>query len=124
VYDAEPIGPPQPRYLNAVLELDTSLTPAALHALLRQVELAAGRRRGPRWGPRALDLDLLLYEGLTLRTPALTVPHPAIAARRFVLAPLAELCPDLAVPGTGATVAGLLTAAPPLDLSLAGPYPR
>jgi 2-amino-4-hydroxy-6-hydroxymethyldihydropteridine diphosphokinase len=124
VYDAEPIGPPQPRYLNAVLELDTSLTPAALHALLRQVELAAGRRRGPRWGPRALDLDLLLYEGLTLRTPALTVPHPAIAARRFVLAPLAELCPELAVPGTGATVAGLLTAAPPLDLSLAGPYPR
>lgn len=124
VYDSEPVGPPQPRYLNAVLELDTSLPPAALHALLRRVELDGGRRRGPRWGPRPLDLDLLLYEGLALRTPSLTVPHPAIAQRRFVLAPLAELCPDREVPGTGATVAALLAAAPPLDLSLAGPYPR
>ena len=124
VWDSEPIGPPQPRYLNAVLELDTALTPPALLALLRRVELEGGRRRGPRWGPRALDLDLLLYEGRILRTPTLTVPHPAIARRRFVLEPLAELCPRAAVPGTGATVAELLAAAPPLHLSLAGPYPR
>src|SRR5512142_1205290 len=61
VWDAEPVGPPQPRYLNAVLELETSLTPKALHAVLQLVERGAGRRRGARWSARTLDLDLLLY---------------------------------------------------------------
>jgi 2-amino-4-hydroxy-6-hydroxymethyldihydropteridine diphosphokinase len=123
VYDTEPLGPPQPRYLNAVLELETSLTARRLHDLLAAAERAAGRRPGPRWGARTLDLDLLLYGDLILETPGLVVPHPGIASRRFVLAPLAELCPERAVPGTGATVAQLLAAAPPLEIALAGRYP-
>ncbi len=67
--------------------------------------------------------DLLLYEDLVLRTPSLTLPHPGLLSRRFVLAPLAELCPDRIVPGTGATVAELLRSAPPNDMSSAGLYP-
>ncbi len=123
VWDSAPVGPPQPRYLNAVLELETELPPRELLAALRQVERAAGRERRVRWGARTLDLDLLLYADLALEAPGLTVPHPAIASRRFVLAPLAELCPGRVVPGTGATVAQLLAAAPPLDLRPVGGYP-
>jgi 2-amino-4-hydroxy-6-hydroxymethyldihydropteridine diphosphokinase len=123
VWDSAPVGPPQPRYLNAVLELETGLPPRELLAALREVERAAGRERRRRWGPRTLDLDLLLYADLVLEVVGLTVPHPAIASRRFVLAPLAELCPDRVVPGTGATVAELLASAPPLDLRPVGGYP-
>jgi len=123
VYDTEPVGPPQPRYLNAVLELDTGLTPQGLHALLQLVELGAGRLRGRRWSARTLDLDLLLFENQTIHTSTLIVPHTGLVARRFVLAPLAELCPERIVPGTGASVAALLAAAPPLALSRAGLYP-
>jgi 2-amino-4-hydroxy-6-hydroxymethyldihydropteridine diphosphokinase len=123
VWDSAPVGPPQPRYLNAVLELETELPPRELLAALRQVERAAGRERRVRWGARTLDLDLLLYADLALEAAGLTVPHPAIASRRFVLAPLAELCPGRVVPGTGATVAQLLAAAPPLDLRPVGGYP-
>lgn len=123
VWDAAPLGPPQPRYLNAVLELETGLPPRELLAALQRVERAAGRERRLRWGPRTLDLDLLLYADRSLHSPGLTVPHPGIASRRFVLAPLAELCPDLVVPGAGATVAELLGAAPPLDLRPVGGYP-
>jgi len=125
VWDTEPVGPPQPRYLNAVLELETARTPGSLHAVLQEAERAAGRRRGPevRWGARALDLDLLIHGQAVLSTPALTVPHPRLAQRRFVLLPLAEVCPGLVVPGSASTVAELLEAAPPLDLRLAGLYP-
>ncbi len=123
VWDAAPIGPPQPRYLNAVLELETSLTPKALHALLQLTERGAGRRRGARWSARTLDLDLLLYGDAVIESRSLVVPHPGIVSRRFVLAPLAELCPERVIPGTGASVAQLLAAAPPLDLSPAGRYP-
>lgn len=123
VWDSAPVGPPQPRYLNAVLELETGLPPRQLLAALREVERAAGRERRLRWGPRTLDLDLLLYADLVLQVVGLTVPHPAIASRRFVLAPLAELGPDRPVPGTGATVAQLLASAPPLDLRPVGGYP-
>jgi 2-amino-4-hydroxy-6-hydroxymethyldihydropteridine diphosphokinase len=123
VYDAEPVGPPQPRYLNAVLELETALPPEALLARLAEVEASAGRRRDVRWGARTLDLDLLLQGELVVAGPDLIVPHPRLAARRFALAPLAELCPERVVPGTGATVAALLAAAPPLHLSRAGLYP-
>ena len=123
VYDTEPLGPSQPRYLNAVLELETTLGAEALLAALFAVERTALRRRDVRWGARTLDLDLLLYEDLVLRTPSLTLPHPGLISRRFVLAPLAELCPARAVPGTGATVAELLRASPASDVSTAGLYP-
>jgi 2-amino-4-hydroxy-6-hydroxymethyldihydropteridine diphosphokinase len=123
VWDAAPVGPPQPRYLNAVLELETTRTPAALLALLRQVEQAAGRTRDVHWGARTLDLDLLLYGHLTVREPGLTVPHPGMESRRFVLAPLAELHPQLLVPGTGLRVWRLLEESPELDLEPVGAYP-
>lgn len=124
VYDAAPIGPPQPRYLNAVLDLDTELPALELLDLLQQVETAGGRVRSPeRWGPRTLDLDLLLFGDEVVRVPRLVVPHPGLAVRRFVLAPLAELCPDRVVPGTGRSVAQLLALVPPEDVRAAGLYP-
>lgn len=123
VWDTEPVGPPQPRYLNAALELETTRTPASLLAVLQEIERAAGRRREVRWGARTLDLDLLLVGDLVVRAPGLDLPHPRIADRRFVLAPLAELVPEFRIPGTDRTVAALLEEAPPLDLAPAGAYP-
>jgi 2-amino-4-hydroxy-6-hydroxymethyldihydropteridine diphosphokinase len=123
VWDAAPLGPPQPRYLNAVLELETTRTPSSLLALLRAAEAAAGRTRDVHWGARTLDLDLLLVGDLLVREPGLTVPHPELARRRFVLAPLAELHPELVVPGLGVSVGRLLEEAPELDLSPVGGYP-
>jgi 2-amino-4-hydroxy-6-hydroxymethyldihydropteridine diphosphokinase len=123
VWDAAPIGPPQPRYLNAVLELETTRTPRSLLGLLREVEQAAGRTRDVHWGARTLDLDLLLHGDLLVREPGLTVPHPGMAGRRFVLAPLAELRPEIPVPGADASVGRLLEEAPELDLSPVGGYP-
>ncbi len=76
-----------------------------------------------RWSARTLDLDLLLYGDEVIRRPRLVVPHPGLVVRRFVLAPLAELCPDRVVPGTGRTVAQLLALVPPEDLAPAGLYP-
>ncbi len=124
VWDAAPLGPPQPRYLNAVLELETDLPPLDLLDALQRVEKTGGRvRTSVRWAARTLDLDLLLYGDLVLRQPRLIVPHPGLAVRRFVLAPLAELCPDRMVPGTGRTVAQLLALVPPEDVIPAGLYP-
>ncbi len=125
VWDSAPVGPPQPRYLNAVLELETRMPATALHALLQLAERAAGRRRdGVRWSARTLDLDLLLFgDEVIHRSPTLIVPHPRLVSRRFVLAPLAELCPDRVIPCTGQTVAQLLASAPPADLFPAGLYP-
>jgi 2-amino-4-hydroxy-6-hydroxymethyldihydropteridine diphosphokinase len=124
VWDTAPLGPPQPRYLNAVLEVEADLPPPALLAVLQEVEKVGGRVRTPvKWGPRTLDLDLLLYGDDVVRVPGLVVPHPDLVARRFVLAPLAELCPDRIVPGTGRTVAQLLAIVAQEDLTIAGAYP-
>ncbi len=124
VWDTAPLGPPQPRYLNAVLELECMVPATALLAILQRIERDVGRRRrGARWGARTLDLDLLLFGDEVIRAPALVVPHPGIVSRRFVLAPLAELCPDRIVPGTGQTVARLLSLAPAADVIPAGLYP-
>ncbi len=124
VWDAAPLGPPQPRYLNAVLELEALGPAPTLLRILQRIERAAGRKRtSVRWSARTLDLDLLLFGDEVIRTPRLVVPHPGLVARRFVLAPLAELCPERVVPGTGRTVARLLALAPPEDLVPAGLYP-
>jgi 2-amino-4-hydroxy-6-hydroxymethyldihydropteridine diphosphokinase len=92
----------QPRFLNAAVEVETGLTPRALLERLLAVEQELGRRRtGPRYGPRTIDLDLLLYADEVVDEPGLTVPHPRLAERRFALEPLHELAPDVVVPGRG-----------------------
>ena len=92
----------QPRFLNAAAALETTLTPRALLDRLLAVERALGRTRdGPRFGPRTLDLDLLLYADEVVDEPGVTVPHPRLHERRFALEPLADLDPTLVVPGRG-----------------------
>jgi 2-amino-4-hydroxy-6-hydroxymethyldihydropteridine diphosphokinase len=99
----------QPDFLNAVAEIETDVGPRPLLDRLIEVERELGRvRDGKRWGPRTIDLDLLVYGGETSDIPALQLPHPRLHQRLFVLVPLAELAPDLAVPGRG-RVADLLT---------------
>ncbi len=103
LYRSDPVGPQdQPNYINAVAGMETGLSPWALLAALQAIERAHGRVRGPvRWGPRTLDLDLLLFGKQRLDTPVLTVPHPFLHQRAFVLYPLAEIAPDLEIPGQG-----------------------
>lgn len=96
VYETDPVGPPQPDFLNAVCRVDTDLEPLELYRALKEIEALVGRRAGPRWGPREIDLDLLLYEGVKIDDPELTVPHPEMANRAFVQIPLAEIAPELA----------------------------
>ena len=101
--ETEPVGyVDQPPFLNGVAEVETDLTPRALLERLLEIERELGRKRnGVRYGPRTLDLDLLLYEDVEIDEPGLTLPHPRMHERRFVLEPLAELAPDLVVPGRG-----------------------
>ena len=109
IVETEPWGyVEQPKFLNAVAELETQLPARALLDQLLDVERALGRERiGPRWGPRTIDLDLLVFGDETIDEPGLTVPHPQIASRLFVLKPLAGLAPSLEIPGFG-TVSALL----------------
>jgi 2-amino-4-hydroxy-6-hydroxymethyldihydropteridine diphosphokinase len=101
--DTAPVGlGEQPRFLNGAVAVETELAPRELLERLLAVELALGRTRdGPRFGPRTIDLDLLVYGDLELDEPGLTVPHPRLAERGFVLEPLVELDPGLVVPGRG-----------------------
>jgi 2-amino-4-hydroxy-6-hydroxymethyldihydropteridine diphosphokinase len=100
----------QPRFLNAAAAVETALPPRPLLERLLAVEQALGRRRdGPRFGPRTIDLDLLLYGGEVVDEPGLTIPHPRLAERRFALEPLHELDPELVIPGRG-PVSDLLSA--------------
>ena len=111
IIETDPIGPPQPRYLNTVIELETSLAPEALLSALQDIERRLGRVKSvQRWGPRPIDLDLLLYDDRILGAPNLLIPHPRLHDRRFVLEPLAQLAPDLAHPVLKRTIADLLTA--------------
>ena len=109
VLETEPWGKTdQPRFLNAVAEIETELEPHALLDRLLDVERDLGRVRREHWGPRSIDLDLLLYDDQEIRSETLAVPHPRLHERRFVLEGLAELCPDHPVPGLGRTVRQLL----------------
>ena len=115
IVETDPVGrTDQPRFLNTVAEIETNLPPAELLGTLLDLERGLGRVRSLRWGPRTIDLDLLLYGEDLVRTELLSVPHPELHRRRFVLEGLAELCPDRPVPGFGRTVRQLLAACPEL----------
>ena len=109
--ETEPWGPvEQPAYVNGAIEVETELDPRAVLSVLLYVERGLGRvRTGERWGPRAIDLDLLLYGDQVVDEPGLTLPHPRLYERRFALEPLAELAPGAVVPGRG-TASELLAA--------------
>jgi 2-amino-4-hydroxy-6-hydroxymethyldihydropteridine diphosphokinase len=123
VYETEPVGPPQPDFLNAVVQIETTLTPRALLEACRTVEAGMGRVRAERWGPRVIDVDVLTYGREVIDEPDLVIPHPRMHERAFVMVPLLELEADPALPG-GRTVrdirlgseqlAGVRPFAPPL----------
>lgn len=107
VYRSAPVDAAGPDFYNAVLALSTTLSPEALLAALQAIEQDFGRQRPFRHAPRTLDLDLLLHGDALRSTPQLTLPHPRLHQRAFVLQPLLEIAPDLAVPGLGALASWL-----------------
>ena len=122
VYETEPVGPPQPRFLNLAVRLGSLVSPRATLQRLLAIEEKLGRVRRERWGPREIDLDLLFYGGLISPAHSLAaaptvvqIPHPRLHERAFVLAPLAELVPQLLHPLLGRTVGELLAALPEAD---------
>ncbi len=106
ILETEPVGPPQGRYLNAAAALRTTLGARELLAAMLAIEARHGRRRTERarWGPRTLDLDLLLYADAVIDEPGLTVPHPRLHERMFVLEPLAEIAAEVVHPAQGVTI--------------------
>ena len=113
VYETEPVDSTAQRwFFNQVTEAETDLFPLQLLARLQHIERALGRVRTVAKGPRTIDIDILLYGQAVVRRPELEIPHPRMAERRFVLAPLADLAPDLRHPVTRRTVRELLEAAP------------
>lgn len=112
LYETEPIGGPegQPKFLNAAVHLRTTLKPDRLLALGQRIEAALGRRRETPWGPRSIDIDILIYEGEICSEPDLMIPHPLMHERRFVLEPLAEIAPNLIHPTLNQSVRELLDA--------------
>lgn len=102
LYHSPPMGPQdQPDYINAVVAVETELAPVAVLDALQQIEQSHGRVRKRHWGERTLDLDILLVDDRVINETRLTVPHPGIAERAFVVYPLAEIAPDLNIPGKG-----------------------
>jgi 2-amino-4-hydroxy-6-hydroxymethyldihydropteridine diphosphokinase len=117
LFDSAAVGPPQPRFLNAVVALDCGLTPQRLLTILQRIEHDLGRRReGVRWGPRCIDLDILLWEAEVIADANLQVPHLELHKRRFALEPLAELAPDLRHPVLGTSMRDLLARLDPQDV--------
>jgi 2-amino-4-hydroxy-6-hydroxymethyldihydropteridine diphosphokinase len=109
VYETAPWGyTQQPAFLNQVVEIETRLTPFKLLAYVKAVEVWLGRTPNFRYGPRLIDIDILLYDDLVLQTPELIIPHPHLTERAFVLVPLADLAPDLKLPNTEQTIRELL----------------
>jgi 2-amino-4-hydroxy-6-hydroxymethyldihydropteridine diphosphokinase len=126
VFETEPVGPPQPAYLNAVIEVRTTLEPRRLLEAAQAVEGALGRVRAERWGPRTIDVDILTFDDRTVDEPDLEIPHPRMHERGFVLVPLGELDGDPMLPGgrrlseirlSPDIVFGVRPFAPPLPVS-------
>ncbi len=125
VYDTAPmLYTSQPRFHNLVCQATNSLSPDALLHAVKEIERQLGRTSGPRYGPRVIDIDLLLYDRLIVSSAALTIPHPRMAERAFVLAPLAEIAPTLTHPLLGETIAELLRRIPESDVHRVGPLPQ
>ena len=109
IYETEPWGyADQPKFLNQVVIINTRLEPLELLNRLKDIERQMGRTTGPRYGPRPIDLDILFYDDLVLETLELTIPHPAISERAFLLVPLVEIVPELVHPKLHCMIAGLL----------------
>lgn len=114
LYETAPMGgPPQGLFLNGCASFHTTLPPVVLLRRMQAIEAALGRERHERWGPRTIDLDLLLYGSVIMRTPVLELPHPRMIGRHFVLQPLADIAPDHQIPGERKTVLHLLEKRPP-----------
>jgi 2-amino-4-hydroxy-6-hydroxymethyldihydropteridine diphosphokinase len=110
IYETEPWGrTDQPVFLNQVIQAETDLPPQDLLVYLKRLEEQLGRQPTYQYGPRKIDLDILLYDDLVLETPTLTIPHPRMAERAFVLTPLADLAPDLIHPVLGITISEMLS---------------
>ncbi|MFL5318075.1 MAG: 2-amino-4-hydroxy-6-hydroxymethyldihydropteridine diphosphokinase [Myxococcaceae bacterium] len=117
LYESAPVGPPQPRYLNAVVALECDLPPGRLLTILKHIEKDGGRKQNEmRWGPRPIDLDILLWGVEVIADANLQVPHLELHKRRFALEPLAELAPDALHPLLGTTAAELLSKLPRQDV--------
>jgi len=108
LYESAPVGPPQPRYLNAVVELECALAPLSLLAIIKQIELDLGRTKSERWGARAIDLDILLWGDQVIAEAQLQIPHLELHRRRFALEPLCELIPTAVHPVLGEKMGELL----------------
>ncbi|MBU8896148.1 2-amino-4-hydroxy-6-hydroxymethyldihydropteridine diphosphokinase [Corallococcus sp. H22C18031201] len=117
LFDSAPVGPEQPRFLNAVVALECGVAPQRLLCILQQIEEDLGRRRGgPRWSPRPIDLDILLWDEQVVADPNLQVPHLELHKRRFALEPLAQLAPEVKHPVLGMSVKELLGKLAPQDV--------
>ena len=109
IYKTQPVGNvAQDDFLNGVVSLETSLSPHTLLHTLKDIEISIGRQHRTHWGPREIDMDILIYNDLCLQTPDLTIPHPEMHLRRFVLAPLAEIAPNLSHPVLNKSILSLL----------------
>ncbi|PXW88436.1 2-amino-4-hydroxy-6-hydroxymethyldihydropteridine diphosphokinase [Streptohalobacillus salinus] len=116
IYETEPVGyTEQSKFLNQVIQIETDYMPEALLETTQAVEQMLGRKRAIRWGPRTIDLDILLFEEIVIDTEQLTVPHPRLQERAFVLVPLSELAPRAIIPGVDQTVEKALAAVPAQD---------
>lgn len=118
IYRSAPVGPPgQADYLNAVVALDTELEPLTLLCSLQRIEKEARRERNVRWGPRTLDLDILIYVDVEIKSERLTLPHPRLFERNFVLRPLADIVGERWQFADGSSVAQRLDVCPPNELT-------